>query len=118
MSTELLEDVFPNNLETHFLLFKTYYGALLGWCIQTDVPAEEIDDHIDAAAHEWLSTEEGKTYLQRENPEGKGVDYANVMMNISPEILARYHIYPGIPIQEIIELDEGETFLPDEPSSV
>ncbi|NOH04955.1 MAG: hypothetical protein HND47_24775 [Chloroflexi bacterium] len=117
MSTEFLEDVFPNNLESHFLLYKTDLGVLLGWCILTDVPAEEIDDHIDAAAQEWLSTEDGKAYLQTENLEEKGVDYAKVMANIPPEILVQYHIYPGIPIQEIIELDEGETFLSDETSS-
>lgn len=117
MSLEAPEELILNNLETHFLLFKTYHGALMGWCILTDVPAEEIDDQIDAAAKDWLQTDGGKAYLKQENLVERGVDYANVMMNIPPEILARYHIFPGVPIQEIIELDDGETILPDEPVS-
>lgn len=114
MSFEIPEDHFFNQLESHFLLFKTYQGALLGWCILTDIPSEEIDDQLEAAAHDWLATEGGKAYLKRENLEEQGVDYARVMMDIPPEILARYHIFPGVPIQEIIELDSGESFLPEE----
>lgn len=114
LSPEIPEELFPNQLELHFLLFKTYYGVLLGWCILTDVPSEEIDDQLEAAANEWLSTEGGKAYMKRENLAEQSIDYTRVMMDIPPEILARYHIFPGVPIQEILEQDSGEGFLPEE----
>lgn len=87
---------------------------MLGWNVLTDLPSEEIDNHIEAAAREWFSTEDGRGYVQEENLEEWGVDYANAMMNVPPEIFAKHHIYPGIPIYEIIELDADENLLPDE----
>ena len=93
------------NLENHFLLFQTNYGALFGWNILTDLDHEEIDLQLQTAKGNWLSSEAGKDFLQKENIKERDVYYAHVMLNIPPEILAEHHIYPGTPVYEIIALD-------------
>jgi hypothetical protein len=93
------------NLENHFLLFETYYGALLGWNVLTDLAGDEIDSQLNAASQEWLSTKAGKTFMQKENLQEQDIDYAHVLMNIPADILAKHRIYPGAPLYEIIALD-------------
>lgn len=100
------------NLQNHFLLFKTYYGALLGWNILTDLASEEIDIQLQAASQKWLSSEDGKGFLQKENLDEQDVDYVHVMVNIPAEILAEHRIYPGAQVFEIIDLDFDELQVP------
>ena len=104
----------PIEIENHFLLFKTYHGVLLGWNILTPLLSEDIDDELRSATDEWLSEDEGKQFVQKEKLDIYGMDYAHVLMNIPPEILAKHHIYPGTPVCEIIELGWDENLLPEE----
>lgn len=98
----------------YMLLFKTYYGGLLGWNITSSLPAEEIPRQIEAAADEWLLSPEGREYVQKEEITDWGMDYANVLMNAPREILAKYNVHLAQPVYEIIELDADEDLLPDE----
>jgi hypothetical protein len=107
MSSELPSNTNFEYLESHVLLFKTPDGALLGWNILTDLPIQEIDHQLDVAMHEWSSNEEG-------NAQEEGIDYATTLMKIPPEILAKYRIFPGIPIHEIIALDTKVNLLSEE----
>ncbi len=106
-----------NELESqwnYMLIFKTYYGGLLGWHITSSLPSEEIPHQIETAAQEWLLSPDGRAYVEKEDLTDWGVDYANVLMNASREILAKYNIHLAQSVYEIIELDADEDLLPDE----
>lgn len=115
MKNESLPEI---DLENHTLIFKTHNNTFLGWNILSDLASEDIDDQLKAAATEWLSGEDGMKLVQEEKLDIWGMDYARVLMNIPPELLARYRIYPGTALCEIIELGWEESPPPEiqEPS--
>lgn len=102
-------------LRNYFLLFKTYYGNLLGWCIRTSLPAQDIPGNIASAARDWLLSPQGKNYFQGQEHGKQGFDFADALMKVPPEILAQQSIFLWTPIYEILELDPDEDLLPDEP---
>ncbi len=104
----------PDELKNYFLLFKTYYGALLGWCVRTRLDSDDVPAHIESAAQEWLSSDEGKGFVPKEQLEEWGFDYAHAMMNVPAQILASHGIFLWTPISEIMELDADENLLPEE----
>lgn len=115
---------FPPNLQkppakehppqrNYMVLFKTYYGGLLGWNITSKLPAEEIPAQIKAAAQEWLLSSDRREYVQKEEITDWGIDYASVLMNAPREILAKHHIHLDPSVYEIIELDADEDMLPE-----
>jgi len=101
-------------LQNYFLLFKTYHGALLGWCIRTGLAADKVAAQIESAAEEWLQSEPGKQFVHTEELEEWGFDYAHALMNVPAEIFAEHGIYLWTPIAEILELDADENLLPEE----
>ena len=101
-------------LRNYFLLFKTYYGNLLGWCIRTGLPTQDIPGNIASAARDWLSSAQGKSFIQDNGHERQGFDYADALLHTPPEILARHSIFLWTPIYEILELDVDRNLLPDE----
>jgi len=111
MQPELPQEMIPDQLENYFLLFKAQNGELLGFCVTSYLASEQIDGHIESAKQVWLETEEGKVYIEKEARNESGVDYADILMNIPPEILAQQGIFLGEPVQEIIELDVDENLL-------
>lgn len=104
----------PEALQNYFLLFKTYYGALLGWCIRSGLASDDIPAHIESAAQEWLASETGKDFVHEEQLEEWGFDYAHALMNVPGEIFADHGIFLWTPISEILQLDADENLLPDE----
>jgi len=103
------------HLKNYFLLFETYYGELLGWCIRTGIPVENIPSHIEAAADEWLETMEGIKHQRDDDLSGeRHFDYAHALMNVPHMILAKYHIHLWTPIEEIIRLDSDINLTPEE----
>ena len=101
-------------LRNYFLLFKTYYGNLLGWCIRTGLSAQDIPGNIESAARYWLSSAQGKSFIQENAHEKQVFDYADALMQTPPEILARHSIFLWTPIYEILELKADKNLLPDE----
>ena len=102
------------SLKNYFLLFETYYGELLGWCIRTGIPVESIPTHIEAAAEEWLEATEGIKHHRDEQTVEGHFDYGHALMNVPHMILAKYHIHLWTPIEEIIRLDSDVDLTPVE----
>ena len=98
----------------YMLIFKTYYGGLLGWHITSSLPSEEIPHQIETAAQEWLLSPDGREYVDKEDITDWGMDYANALMNVPHEILAKHNIHLKQSVYEIVELDPDENVLPDE----
>jgi hypothetical protein len=98
----------------YMLLFKTYYGGLLGWNITSGLSSEEIPRQVEAVAQEWLLSPEGREYVRKEEIADWGMDYANVLMNAPRDILAKHDIHFAQDVYEIIELEAEEDLLPDE----
>ena len=101
-------------LRNYFLLFKTYYGNLLGWCIRTGLPTQDIPGNIESAAQDWLQSADGKNYAKEKEPEKEGIDFADVLMYAPPEILAQHNIFLWTPIYEILELDSDKKLLAED----
>ena len=100
--------------QIYFLLFKTYGNELLGWYVQSSLTEEEIVQAIEFAARDWLLSQDGKRYLQEEELEEWGLDYANALLNIPLEILAQHDLLLCTLVSKIIELNAGENLLPEE----
>jgi hypothetical protein len=101
-------------LQNYFLLFRTYHGALLGWCVRSGLAADEVPAHIETAAQEWLLSPPGREFVREEALEEWGFDYAHALMNVPAEMLAEHGIYLWTPIAEILELEPDENLLPEE----
>ena len=99
-------------LKNYFLLFETYCGALLGWCIRTGIPVEAIPSQIEVAAEEWLKTTEGIKHKLEEKTGERQFDYAHALMNVPHMILAKYHVHLWTPIEEVIRLDAEVNLTP------
>jgi len=102
-------------LKNYFLLFETYYGELLGWCIRTGLPVETVPSQIEAAAEEWWETVEGIKHQREEQTDERHFDYAHALMNVPHMILAKYHIHLWTHIEEIIRLDAEVNLAPKVP---
>ena len=103
------------HLKNYFLLFETYYGEMLGWCIRTGLPVESIPDQIEAAAEEWWDTTEGIKHRREERTDEDQFDYAHALMNVPHMVLAKYHIHLWTPIEQIIKLDAEVNLASKEP---
>lgn len=103
-----------SDTKNYLLLFKTYYGGLLGWNAKSSLPVEDIPGRIEAAAREWVSSPEGKKYVEQEGLQDLGVDYAHALMNVPFEMLARHGIEMWASVYEIVELDSDINLLPNE----
>ena len=101
-------------LKSYMLLFKTYYGGLMGWNINSYLPTEEIPGQIKTAAKEWLLSKEGKAYIIEEELANGSFDYANAMMEVPHDILAKHGITMTISVYEIVELFADDNLMPDE----
>ncbi|MCH7662893.1 MAG: hypothetical protein IH859_03375 [Chloroflexi bacterium] len=101
-------------LKTYMLSYKTHHGGLLGWNITSYLPAEEIPKQIETAAKEWLISKEGRLYIKEEELDEWGFDYANAMMEVPHDILAKHGIFMSASVYEIVELFADEDLMPDE----
>jgi hypothetical protein len=106
-----------HRLKNYFLLFETYYGQMLGWCIRTGLPVESIPSQIEAAAEEWWDTTEGIKHRRGEGADGQPFDYAYALMNVPHMLLAKYHVHLWTPIEQIIRLDAEVNLAPKEPQA-
>ena len=86
----------------------------MGWCVRTGLPTQDILGNIESAARDWLSSAQGKSFIQENAPDKQGFDYADALMQTPPEILAQHSIFLWTPIYEILELEADKNLLPDE----